>query len=200
MQKNNNTHWGVTQLQGAQSLPQGLTLIERSSANFKRPKAGLQQILNAGFWHINAPDGDGEAEHHERVSVLIETCGELDPAACIISLPPSVTEKVATARRAQALLKIIQTQGLCPTYFDFGKLAPPAWINPNACVSDPLWHSGAVFGDLWKIHGWHPNRWVRLYAPSELKELKRLASLHRPRFVILGHSQRLKQWRELRSI
>jgi hypothetical protein len=55
-------------------------------------------------------------------------------------------------------------------------------------------------GLYWKIHGWHPARWIRRYSEEALKELWYLARDSQATHVCLAHSQRVAQLGELRAV
>jgi|GEM_PF-5781302 len=194
-----NTHkqisiWGISKI--ASNPPEALPLIEITPDDAPALKKKKAFTLNFSFWHINAQE---DIEHYERESILLENCESLRPLAVVISIPPSVVRNSRTQYRVHSLIERINLVGLCPIYFDFGRLVPPLWIDPRYCVSDPLWNAGIIWGDYWKIHGWHPERWIRIYPLTQLRRLYHLASDLAPKFVILAHSQRAEQWQQLRD-
>jgi hypothetical protein len=52
----------------------------------------------------------------------------------------------------------------------------------------------------WKIHGWHPARWIRRYSTEALQELWQLSVHTQATHVCLAHSQRVTQFKELKDI
>jgi len=52
----------------------------------------------------------------------------------------------------------------------------------------------------WKIHGWHPTRWIRRYSREALQELWQLSVHAQATHVCLAHSQRVAQLTELKEI
>lgn len=118
--------------------------------------------------------------------------------AATVSVPSQLQLKSDLELQIQSLLDGAKTRGT-NLYFDFGQAGPPEWMDANQCVSDPLWFRGKAWSPYWRIHGWHPERWVRLYSKEDLRFLAQLASELKPRYVILGHSQRAKQWGDLQN-
>lgn len=58
-------------------------------------------------------------------------------------------------------------------------------------VTDPLWEGKPNLSrPYWRIHGWHSERWIRLYSTDTLQELAKLAHVYSPRFISFAHSQR----------
>ena len=54
-------------------------------------------------------------------------------------------------------------------------------------------------GAYLKVHGWHPERWIRRYSGESIKRLARWAVLSEATHVCLGHSLRIEQLPELRE-
>lgn len=192
-----NTHkqipiWGISKF--SSTPPKALPLIEITPEDPSALRKGQAFTVNFSFWYINAQEA---AEHYERESILLENCEHLRPIAVVISIPPSVGRNSRTPYRVHSLIERINSVGACPIYFDFGRSIPPPWIDPRYCVSDPLWNSGIIWGDYWKIHGWHLERWIRIYPLNQLKQLHHLSLDLAPKFVILAHSQRAEQWQQL---
>lgn len=196
--------WGISATDG--ELPRGLEVLEVAvGAEIPEDAHGLN-ALSAGFWFVAARE---QAEQDERVSLLLEHCERSRAAACVISVPPSLHSREGAPATLARLVARFKRDGSCPVYFDFGRAGPPRWADPALAVTDPLWPleqpsacgSGPeLFGRYWKIHGWHPDRWVRRYASEQLGRLIELARAHQPEFVILAHSSRVEQWRELASL
>lgn len=186
----NKTLWGISQTQDLPRVPTGIPLVEVSEDRVAELRRNQQFILKLSFWYLGARE---LAENQERESLLIEACQSLRPRAFTMSIPPSFVEKSSTIDRVHSIMERMKLAHLGPLYFDFGKLSPPTWVEPLLCVGDPLWDRNSVTGEMWKIHGWHPSRWVRRYSVEELARLKKLAMRHQPKYVILAHSQRLEQ-------
>lgn len=192
MSKANETLWGISWTQdGTQD---DLPLVEIPHKTLSRRWRGEACTLQGTFWYLSAED---LPEQLEREALLVEEQERLGACACVINLPPAWIAKAEAEEKVRAFLRRRSGSRSIPIYFDFGKLGPPPWMDRTYCVSDPLWFEGEVWGDYWKIHGWHPDRWVRLYSRESLLNLKSWAARHEPRFVVLAHSQREAQLREL---
>lgn len=83
------------------------------------------------------------------------------------------------------------------------------WIHRGNVVYDPLApEAWQIFDErlkptssqFWRIHGWHPERWVRLYSQKQIEHLAKSIIDFRPKFVTLAHSQRHQQWSELEQV
>ena len=152
---------------------------------------GLKISVTAGFWYLT---GTEAAERHERLGLLRDLCKVSDVLACVVRLPPA---NRLDSEVAKSILCFQDDWGLdspCPLYFEPGMLGPPSWLDPASCVVDPLWNPQDLRSDYWKVHGWHPERWVRTYPESALVSLAKQAKQLSPRFVLLAHSQRKSQY------
>ena len=158
--------------------------------------SGPKITIAAGFWYFM---GEEESEKHERFNLLQEYCQTASALACVIKLPPSHLLNTETSSQVLRFQEKWKSKASCPLYFEPGREGPPTWADPTFCVSDPLWNPSHIQSDYWKIHGWHPERWVRLYPKSELILLARQAERLQPKFLILGHSQRRTQFTILKS-
>jgi hypothetical protein len=128
---------------------------------------------------------------------------QLGPLAILWTLPP----QFPLWGDLSGLFENIRDRNLSPEwhYFDAPFPLKGIWSRPQNVVSDPL--APASMGlaltpaksPYWRIHGWHTERWVRLYAPTQIQSLARSIKQHTPMFVTLAHSQRNKQWFELRD-
>ncbi len=77
-------------------------------------------------------------------------------------------------------------------------------------VWDPCWDAdkprSSMTGQPWiaKIHGWHPDRWVRRYGTEQIRECAQtirgsLKTASTPGYLLIAHSQRRQQWEEFKN-
>ncbi len=175
-----------------EDVPAEIDLLEidpqKTGRDFKGPTPRI--TISASFWFLG---GEDRPERDERASILEGHCLRFSAAACVLKLTASLLADDAGAERVLSLQYRWRLARDCPLYLDPGRDGPPAWAIPENCVSDPLWFEGKVWSDYWKIHGWHRERWVRRYSESAIASLAAQASERRPRFLVLGHSQRETQ-------
>ena len=59
-------------------------------------------------------------------------------------------------------------------------------------IIDPLWQPTArgTRNGIFKLHGWHPSRWIRYYGHDQLLALKKMVKKSQPRAVLFAHSMR----------
>lgn len=188
----NQTRWGITSIADG-SHPPSVPLLEIQVDEPRSRARSAELVLRFNHWSLAAKD---LAEHHERVAILLEAARSCNTTTATLSVPSSLQTNTELPSRVRSLTGRASAQGI-DLYFDFGRSGPPTWAEPELCVADPLWFRDKPWSDFWKIHGWHPERWVRRYSPDDLDRLVRLADRHVPKFVILGHSQRGAQWEEL---
>ena len=81
-------------------------------------------------------------------------------------------------------------------------------------IHDPFHHFGilkntnlparvsmrAPRGAYWKIHGWHPDRWIRRYGQEALARLALWMRKTQATHVCFAHSQRVEQLQEFRAL
>jgi len=118
----------------------------------------------------------------ERISILLELAEAFVASSVLIR--SSREELVAIEQSLSKPLSSIEV------WVDCGRELPQTRLLP--VIEDPLWHriSTARSSGLFKLHGWHPARWVRYYGPERLQQLARLAAKHRPRVILFAHSMR----------
>jgi len=125
----------------------------------------------------------------------------LTPLAIVWNLPP----QFPLWGDPGELLAMIREKKLSPEIHHFDAPFPlkGIWSRPQNLVHDPLAPEAMALdqtlahSNYWRIHGWHPDRWVRLYGPSQIHDLAMSIKHYRPAFVTLAHSQREKQFFEL---
>jgi hypothetical protein len=150
--------------------------------------------LNGSFWFLSAPEPD---ELRERQELLQARAARLKAQACVLTLTSSFLDRSDASRRVSELLNAWRG---CPLFFDVSQNRAPSWIPPELAVEDPFWFSRRPRGRYWKIHGWHTERWVRRYAEKELSMLATKIGRYQPKFVVLGHSQRVQQLGVLKTL
>lgn len=188
--------WGIGRA-APDEVPKGM-LWERYYPEQKEPARHLgSESLFAGFEFLRSTDPSELSELH---SILIEDCKRYASIACVVNVPLGWLVRLGSDFSVRALIKRWKPEGPCPLYFDFGRAEPLNWIDPSMIVSDPLWGTAPLRCDYWRIHGWHPERWVRLYSRGDLEELAKRAKRHRPRAVVLCHSMRVAQLNQLRIL
>ena len=169
------------------------TTLEGSSLD---RNLGLKVTVAAGFWYLM---GGEDSERHERLGLLEEFCRASSALAVVVRLPPAHRLDSEASGYILRFLKKWLEKNSCPLYFEPGREGPPSWLDPAFCVVDPLWSPRNLRSDYWKIHGWHAERWVRTYPCKTLISLAQRAERLTPRFIILGHSQRKRQYHTLKS-
>ena len=94
-------------------------------------------------------------------------------------------------------------------YIDASFPVSLSWVRRGNVIYDPLApEAWQIFDErrkptssqFWRIHGWHPERWVRLYSQKQIEHLAKSIIDFRPKFVTLAHSQRHQQWSELEQV
>ena len=153
-------------------------------------------VVRFSHFYLSATD---DAEHEERLEILFETCRRVGVSAATVSVPSALHAMPYLKMRMRALLSRANAENLA-FFFDFGKNVRPMAIDREHCVSDPLWFRGEAWSVYWRIHGWHPERWVRRYPAEDLDFLAKLARKTPPEFIILAHSERRAQWKELEAM
>lgn len=114
-----------------------------------------------------------------------------------------LSELSLTFRATAILLRIsgfVETPWSPPAgvrlWFDSERVEKPATAQRSAtkaeAVVDPLWHSPARLATarIYKVHGWHPTRWIRYYGALQLTQLARRCQRNAPEVVLFGHSMR----------
>jgi hypothetical protein len=134
---------------------------------------------------------------------LRERMEQVGPLAVLWTLPP----QFPLWGDLGEILEIIRDRRLLPEIHHFDAPFPLNGIRsrPQNVVCDPLAPDSMGLdqtraqSSYWRIHGWHTERWVRLYAPTQIQGLARSIKQYAPRFVTLAHSQRQRQWFELQD-
>jgi hypothetical protein len=59
-------------------------------------------------------------------------------------------------------------------------------------IADPFWHSKKFVKSscIYKVHGWHPERWIRYYGKEQLEQLRTLCQKNDPKVLLFAHSMR----------
>jgi hypothetical protein len=179
-----------------QPQPQAIQVLELDHHEAVPRNSSIEQVLRFSHSFLNCDD---LAELLEKVDLIFETCSARKAMAATVSVPPRLHLLPGLSAAVRTFLAHAKKQRF-RVYFDFGKTGPPPWMDTSHCVSDPLWFRGEAFSDYWRIHGWHSERWVRLYSKEDLDYLVQLTHFHKPAVVILGHSQRNLQFEEIRKI
>ena len=130
---------------------------------------------------------------------LRELCIAHGALACIIKF--SLIQSVASdfEQRVRAIIDHWSSLARCPVYFEPSKSVLDVNLGHELFVKDPLWQRLERPAPYWKIHGWHPERWVRRYSVEQLSELAAQASRFDPDFLVLAHSGRSEQMPDLRQ-
>jgi hypothetical protein len=171
----------------------------------RSPSAKVACSLSSHLWHSKTQDS---AVLWEQDSLLIEASRNLGAEACVINIPPALSKSEMIGERIQRLIERFKKTTDIPVYFDFGKsglLEAVDSIDLSYCVFDPLWERQwdtrwrrrAALSPYWKVHGWHPERWVRMYPEEDLQKVLDLSDRFKSQFLIFGHSQRRMQYRQL---
>ncbi len=108
----------------------------------------------------------------------------------------------------EAPLKIFESS-LAPVFFEpsRGEKISVESLDSNKCITDPFQDHGvlresllpkrvpksALRGAYLKVHGWHPDRWIRYYSDEALHTLVHWALKTQATHVCLAHSKRVEQ-------
>lgn len=138
---------------------------------------------------------------------LRERVQQLAPIAVVWMIPPQYPlwgDFDALKDDMTRIRLTIDTQ-----YIDASFPVSLSWVRRGNVIYDPLapeaWQMfderrKPTSSQFWRIHGWHPERWVRLYSQKQIEHLAKSIIDFRPRFVTLAHSQRHQQWFELEHV
>gem|GEM_PF-4990665 len=175
----------------------GLSDLARARKAAQLAKLNCELILTVpARWLSTQLNRDVRAERMEQLAYWREKLdikrihAVLSPATQVSDLPP-----------LEALVACEPSRG---SEFEAGRLAP---------VVDPFHEFGALKesslpariprsfpqGAYLKVHGWHPDRWIRRYSPESIQRLAQWAVLSGATHVCLAHSQRIEQLPELRA-
>ncbi len=130
----------------------------------------------------------------ERLEILSELAEIFSAMAVLVRRTSAAADAAAALSRQPLLLP-----GGTEWWIDSGRelLAPPNELSAvkdsrPSVVIDPLWHSitRGVRAPVFKLHGWHPSRWIRYYGQEQLLQLQKLCFRHEPRVVLFAHSMR----------
>jgi len=108
----------------------------------------------------------------------------------LASRPPRGASVGFVADPADARLRLERGLG-CEILLDRTAAAP---LLPGF-IPDPAWDSPfrASRASYWKLHGWHPDRWVRRYGEAQLAAVSEKILKARPNHVCLAHSGRFEE-------
>lgn len=161
------------------------------------PRSPTQKaILRVAHWVFITPESDGA---REREWALWRSASERGINNAVLSVParfqvdPDSDSQVTSLRRRAS-------EHAIELFFDFGKLGPPPRLEKDFCVCDPLWFKEKPWGRYWKVHGWRESWWVRRYSSAQLKQIANAVGEFEPKFLVMGHSHRIEQLRELRAL
>lgn len=138
---------------------------------------------------------------------LRERVQQLSPIAVVWMIPPQYPlwgDFDALKDDMTRIRLTIDTQ-----YIDASFPVSLSWVRRGNVIYDPLapdaWQilderRKPTSSQFWRIHGWHPERWVRLYSQKQIEHLAKSIIDFRPKFVTLAHSQRYQQWLELEQV
>ncbi|MBU6375643.1 MAG: hypothetical protein KGQ59_06575 [Bdellovibrionales bacterium] len=126
----------------------------------------------------------------------------------------AITEEVAESINAQFMILRLNSTRLTPenSLRWIAESEKEIWIDegrnklstaPSQLVTDPLWYmprAKARIGGVFKLHGWHPSRWIRYYGTEQLLALKRVVTKARPRAVLFAHSMRNEEAYRFREL
>jgi hypothetical protein len=138
---------------------------------------------------------------------LRERVQQLSPIAVVWMIPPQYPLWVDFDALKDDMTRIrltIDTQ-----YIDACFPVSLIWVRRGNVIYDPLapdaWQifderRKPTSSQFWRVHGWHPERWVRIYSQKQIEHLAKSIIDFRPKFVKLAHSERHQQRSELEQV
>ncbi len=173
-----------------------LELLELSARDVERVRTQLASISHqivisaSALFLFKNPDAAPE-----RLSILRELTESLRARAVLIRMGAQQVEQALPWAPEQA------SPGPLELWLDYGKEwpaplppSPLRFSGTTRLVRDPLWHSLKTASNqasaVYKLHGWHPSRWIRYYGAEQLKQLARLCRRHPPAALLFAHSMR----------
>ena len=138
---------------------------------------------------------------------LRERVQQLSPIAVVWMIPPQYPLWGDFDALKDDMTRIRLTIDM--QYIDASFPVSLSWVRRGNVIYDPLAPEALQIFDerrkptsslFWRIHGWHPERWVRIYSQKQIEHLAKSIIDFRPKFVTLAHSQRHQQWSELEQV
>jgi hypothetical protein len=149
--------------------------------------AGMKIILRFGSF--------GDANFEEAAESLRSWLAATGSTGVILATSPSRTALTGGMGGAfEARFRLEQALG-CEIFLDRTSASPLL----SGFVPDPAWDSPfrASAVSYWKLHGWHPDRWIRRYGEAQLAAVAERIRKARPRHVCLAHSGRFEELKVL---
>jgi len=141
---------------------------------------------------------DARSEFLEKTTILSEISSELGARAVLLALTEKQlrVDEPMLRQSLRELSQQLQAESI-ELWIDSGKAAYEIELEGTSVVLDPFWHSTRRIakGQVFKIHGWHSERWIRYYGQQELVRLARICRTKQPRLVLFAHSQRNEEAR-----
>ena len=168
------TEWDVLDL---------LEVGARTRARIRRmlEGSGHRTILStAPAYLFRDPDSTSEK------ITLLEELAEAFCAEAVLLRPGAALEQAPRDWRPPKGLACWRDEGQTPR----SQLRPHS---STTAVVDPLWQplSGRTkHRGPFKLHGWHPSRWIRYYGREQLEVLATTCRRHEPTAVLFAHSMR----------
>ncbi len=174
-----------------------------TSADRRRLRKSLHahQGLTLAFGHFYLRGVDS-TDRRERARSAVETYSLFGAEASQVRVPPSLLRSECLRESLWRIHDEFKRAGLPVPRIDL----PPSHLRDGMAefdlVGDPVWNPALEERRKaeWRIHGYHPTRWIRLYPAETLATLAREALRHRPARIIFAHSQRFTQAAEFAAI
>jgi hypothetical protein len=163
--------------------------LRRSIIKFRKNLLGHQSavILANQYFFI----GSDESDRIEKAVLLRERAQYLGAKVCIINAASAKSSICEFKFAVQEL-----SENGISVYLDSDQDKNPqtASIPKLLGVLDPLWdHKRCKNYNYWRVHGWHPERWVRMYSSEALRSLAVQVKKIKPEYLSFAHSQRETQ-------
>lgn len=188
------SRWGISEWELLELLDlpsRARTAVEKLSRS-----AAHEVVLGLPFCYLNR-DPDSTPERVEQIREAIEC---FPTRALLLRMHARDWENSLLAHQTLRLLsRSLKTE----LWADFGRSTLLDEGNSHLkIVTDPFWHPDKKtdHAPLYKIHGWHLARWIRLYGREQLESLCRLCLRTRPEIVLFAHSMRNEESLEFNEL
>lgn len=148
-------------------------------------------VVSANHYYFSQQDPE---IFRDRIEELAEKANRSSALFCLLKLPPSFFENHSLRNTIKAFLNCWIQFSAVDILIDLPQKIPNIEEEGFDFSRDPMWDKPKKVR-CWKVHGWHAERWIRLYSSDSLKELKKNMIRYQPDFLIFGHSQRMQQVR-----
>ncbi len=150
------------------------------------PNQGV--LLKFGHYFLR---GEDRTDQRERIRAATESIEQFEAEASIIAVPPSFENSLSLSESLGFFKDEFIRKGLALPRVD----APFSHPFPLERVGDPLWEKTPeeCTTRIWIIHGFHSERWIRLYSGQDLDHLAEAALKYKPETIVFAHSQRFVQ-------